>query len=267
MFCNNCGNNLDDGARFCDKCGWPIDKGYDNNNITDIVVYEGESSSEKIKDIVIGTFRELLSIIKSPINNIKELKNKDNSHYIGIAIISLIITVINCILLKNIMFRGIAGKYIESLLSKVLSITTTSIIISTLILNVVVVALSICVLFLLVNKIFKNHEFSLGDSLKTIITGYVYSRIIMVIASLLGCVSMQCTTVVMMIAAISNIIIVFSALNENNYEAGSKNLYSIIIIYIIIGVIYWIFINIQVISIMSTLNDIYNSGSIYNSLF
>ena len=267
MFCTNCGNKLEDGAKFCDKCGCAIDNGDLDNSITSIVKYEKESSTASFKDIITEIFGEFLSIIKSPLNTVKELKNKNNVSYIGIAVLAFIITVINSILINSAMFRGTTGNYIESMIHRALSITTTSIIITSLILNIIIVAVSIGLLFLLVNKIFKNNEFSVSDSLKTIVTGYAYSKVIIFIAALLAFINMQCTTVLSLVAVVSNIIIVFHALNENNYESGSKNLYAILIMYIIIGIIYWIFVDIQINSIVSNISDLFNSRNIYNSMF
>lgn len=262
MFCRNCGNELEDGAKFCDKCGSATD-----NTVTSIVKYEKKTSSFDFKKIATETLEEFLAIIKSPLNAVKELKNKNNSIYIGLAILSLIITVVNCILIKCAIFKGAAGKYIESIMNNTFSITTASIILAVLISNIIVVVASIGVLFLMINKIFKKNEFSISDSFKTIVSGYVYSRGIIFIASLLGFINIQCTAIFFIVATVSNIIIVFHALNENNCESGSKNLYSILIMYIIIGIIYWIFVDIQINSIVSNISDLFNSRSMYDSMF
>ena len=37
VFCKNCGNKLEDGTKFCPKCGNPIGGSWSNENVNDTV--------------------------------------------------------------------------------------------------------------------------------------------------------------------------------------------------------------------------------------
>lgn len=279
MFCTKCGSKLEEGSKFCISCGAAIENNEVNNNnnvnnsvnnnpvVPNMAAANGQTTNIDFKDIASKTLRDGLEIIKSPLSAVKELKFKDKEGYFGITIIAILISVINFFLFKSALFKGLGGAFLNTVVNRMLSSSTIAMIVSIVILNVVIVAASTGVLFLINNKMAKNSEFTIIDSLKVIISGYTYSTILLFGATIISYIYMPCSLLIAILAMISNAVIIFAALNEYNGEASTKNLYTVMAVNAVVVIIYFVFTYLKIQSIVSNMGSLLDTGSIFNSLF
>ena len=91
MFCENCGKELSEGAKFCSACGRPVNgdlsEGSDSRKE---VKKEGKESTESSKAVYV----EVDKIAET----IKQEKKADRNVYITVAIIAVIIFFISVLL-------------------------------------------------------------------------------------------------------------------------------------------------------------------------
>lgn len=278
MFCTKCGSKIEEGSKFCINCGTLVENNNvnidANNNVNNNTVVpnmaapNGQANNNiDFKDIAAKTLKDGLEIIKSPINAVKELKNNDKEAYLGLTIIALLVAVINFFLFKAALFRGLGGAYFNTIVNRILASSTIALIVSILLLNTIVVAASICILFLFINKVFKNNEFTIIESLKVVVSGYTYSTVLLFVASIIAYIYVPCALLVVILAIISNAVIIFAALNGYNNETSSKNLYALMAVNAVEVIVYFVFIYLKIQSIISSMGSLLNTGSIFNSLF
>jgi len=111
MKCLNCGNELENDARFCPKCGEVVDNNGDHEKF---IAKKDQPGNSDITTIILGCFMFILGIILRPISSLnKKIDEYSNIKSAGILlllvsfgrmIINLIGSMISVIFYKNINF-------------------------------------------------------------------------------------------------------------------------------------------------------------------
>ena len=225
MFCINCGNQMPEGAKFCGSCG------------TNVTQEDGVSTDNTrlgngfdIKEIINEIGTEIISLVKNPINTVKESKNKSNNTYMIFGLLSTILAVLNVYIFKSAVVKTIGGAVASAGLDYMLEGKHTGIIIRLLINNIAIIAIVAGVIFLILNVILKKSSFTYFDGLKVLIAGYSYSTIIVFLGTIISYIYLPLGISLILISIIAYMILVYEGISSFEIIDKSGCLYIVLVV-------------------------------------
>ena len=260
MFCINCGNQMEEGTKFCGSCGTGVTQG-DGINTGNIRAVNGFDIKETIDEI--GT--EIINLVKNPINTVKESRDKNNNTYMIFGLLATMLAVLNVYIFKSAVIKTIGGTVASFGLNQLLVGKNLGIIIGLLINNIVIIAITAAVIFIILNLILKKSSFMYFDGLKVLIVGYAYSTIIVFIGTIISYIYLPLGICVMATSIIAYMILVYEGISFFEIIDKSKCLYIVLIVMASIIIIQYIIFSMQTSRLINSLN--FNSMDILEDMF
>lgn len=210
MFCTNCGRKLKEGEIFCPNCGVKSDKEITNTT-------GGDESKVKnsidFGDVIKRAWKEFIALIKSPMETIETIRDKKEDIYIVFVIAAVLLSIINVTLwLSTEIVEAIKDVVMYSYFPS--SRDLVKMFITSIFTNIAVIALTISTIYLAINKLLKDSTFTLKDSIKTVAPSYIYIMPLITIASVIVNVLPIVTNAIILLAIITNIILIYQGVSQ-----------------------------------------------------
>lgn len=236
MFCKNCGQQMSDDSKFCGNCGTNVNQ-WESSNI---------GNTFDIKETISEIGAEFISLLKNPVNTVRESKNKNNNTYMIFGLLATILAVLNVYIYKSAFVKAIGGSFANEGINYLLKGKHFGIILSLLISNIAIIAASAGVIFLILNVVLKKSSFTYFDGLKIMIAGYTYSTLIIFIGTIISYIYLPLGAILMGISIIAYMILVYEGIKSFEIVDNNMCLYIVLIVMISIMIIQYLIITNQI---------------------
>ncbi len=236
MFCKNCGQQMSDDSKFCGNCGTNVNR-EESSNI---------GNTFDIKETISEIGAEFISLVKNPVNTVRESKNKNNNTYMIFGLLATILAVLNVYIYKSVFVKAIGGSFANEGINYLLKGKHFGIVLSLLISNIAIIAVSAAVVFLALNVVLKKSSFTYFDGLKVMIAGYTYSTIIIFIGTIISYIYLPLGAILIGISIIAYMILVYEGIKSFEIVDNNICLYIVLIVMISIMIIQYLIITNQI---------------------
>lgn len=237
MFCMNCGQQMADNIKFCGGCGANMSgaEGSNTGAATSTSDFDFQATMNEMGS-------EIVSLVKAPVDTVKNIKSKGNAAYIILGLIVALVAVANVYITTSSVAKFFMGAYADGV-SEILGGQNLSIVMSLLINSIVILTATAAGIFLIVNVILKKSNITYMDGLKILIASYTYSTMIVFIGAIVSYIYLPLGILIILISNIAYIILMYSGLNGLKVINENISLYIVLASIAVMGIIQYILIS------------------------